>query len=297
MPQNEPAVIVMSTRVPPCSGREEGSLTSGTGDQPSGDGIATNQDFSNEPLPDPASSEREPIFNIPPMVMALLAIMLAVMGCRLVLSEPMDEVFVLALALIPARLAGYAAELPGGTPAIVTQFVSHMFVHADAMHLVFNGSALLAFASALEKRIGAIRLLLFFLICGLAGAVAFVAFNFGVLAPMIGASGAVSGLMGGVMRFFFSAMDRPGGLRRLNSAPKTVPLKSLSAALRDSRLQIVTASFLVMNLAAWIGFGDFNANNAIAWEAHVGGYIAGFLLFGLFDIAPRHEVRTEPEAN
>ncbi len=106
---------------------------------------------------------------------------------------------------------------------------------------------------------------------------------------MIGASGAIAGLMGGVMRFFFSAMDLGGGLRRLNEAPRTIPLKSLSVALRDRRLQTVTAAFVVMNLAAMIGFGDVNANNAIAWEAHVGGYIAGLLLFGLFDIAPRHE--------
>ncbi len=239
----------------------------------------------------PAASPppREPIFNIPPMVLSLLAIMLAVMAYRLTLDENADTHFVLLMALIPGRLSGYAAELPGGIAAIYTQFVTYMFVHGDAMHLAFNGASLLAFAGALEKRIGAIRLLLFFLVCGFAGAITFIAINPGLLAPMIGASGAIAGMMGGVMRFFFSAMDQGGGLRRLNQDPRSVPLKSLSAALRDRRLQIVTASFIVMNLAAMIGFGDMNANNAIAWEAHIGGYIAGLFLFGLFDIAPRHE--------
>jgi membrane associated rhomboid family serine protease len=156
------------------------------------------------------------------------------------------------------------------------------------MHLAFNGASLLAFGGALEKRIGAWRLLLFFLVCGFAGAMTFLVLNPGLMAPMIGASGAISGLMGGLMRLFFSAMEMPGGLRRLSEAPASVPLKPLSVALRDRRLQIVTASFVVMNIAAMVGFGDINATNAIAWEAHIGGYIAGLCLFGLFDIAPRH---------
>ncbi len=230
------------------------------------------------------------------MVLTLLAIMLAVMGYRLLLNPEADDAFVLLLALIPARLAGYAAELPGGTAAIYSEFITHMFIHADAMHMAFNGAALLAFGGALEKRIGALRLLLFFATCGLAGAAAFIAFNPGLLAPMIGASGAIAGLMGGVMRYFFSAMDKRGGLRQLNEAPRSIPLKSLSAAVRDRRLQVVTASFIAMNLAAMVGFGDINASNAIAWEAHVGGYLAGFLLFGIFDIAPRHENPSELQA-
>ena len=240
---------------------------------------------------------REPIFNIPPMVLALLAIMLAVMACRVLLSEDADTVFVLTLALIPARLAGYALELPGGELAAATQFLTHMFVHGDAMHLAFNSASLLAFGGALEKRIGPWRLLLFFLVCGFAGAITFLVLNPALMAPMIGASGAIAGLMGGVMRLFFSAMEMPGGLRRLNSAPRSIPLKPFSVALRDPRLQAVTASFVLMNIAAMVGFGDINASNSIAWEAHIGGYIAGLCLFGFFDIAPRHSESSEyPDA-
>jgi membrane associated rhomboid family serine protease len=245
----------------------------------------------------PVHEAREPIFNIPPMVLTLLAIMVAVMLYRMTLNEDADNTFVLAMALIPARLSGFASDLPGGTLAIYTQFLTHMFTHADAMHLAFNGASLLAFAGALEKRIGAIRLLLFFLVCGFAAAITFIVLNPGLFAPMIGASGAIAGLMGGVMRFFFSAMDGGGGLRRLNQAPRAISLKTLPSALRDRRLQIVTASFIVMNVAAMIGFGDLNANNSIAWEAHIGGYIAGLLLFGFFDIAPHHELSSFSDRN
>jgi membrane associated rhomboid family serine protease len=256
------------------------------------EGPAGGQSSGRTPDDDPVQEHdptgAEPIFNVPPMVLGLLAIMIGVMLWRLALDPEADTIFVLMLALIPARLAGLASELPGGAAAVYTQFVTHMFVHADAMHLAFNGASLLAFAGALEKRVGAFRLLLFFLVCGLAGAVTFIAVNPGLLAPMIGASGAIAGLMGGVMRFFFSALDR-GGLWRLTHAPRSVPLMPLSAALQDRRMLAVTASFIIMNIAAMVGFGDLNANNAIAWEAHVGGYLAGLFLFGLFDIAPHHE--------
>lgn len=248
--------------------------------------------FGDEAEDRDGAGRPEPIFNVPPMVLGLLAVMLAVMGIRMLLGAEEDTVFVLALALIPARLSGLAAELPGGQGAVYTQFVTHLFVHADALHLAFNGASLLAFAGALEKRIGALRLLAFFLVCGLAGALTFLAINPGLLAPMIGASGAIAGMMGGVMRFFFSALDR-GGLRRLNEAPRSVPLLPLSVALRDTRLQVVTGSFILMNVAAMIGLGDINAGGAIAWEAHVGGYLAGLLLFGFFDIAPHHHAYRE----
>ena len=264
-------------------------MTNDQGERPTtGEDIAHHGEYGGGTYPS-GPPPREPIFNIPPLVLALLAIMLAVMAYRLLLDDDADTNFVLLLALIPARLSGYAAELPGGVTAAYTQFISHMFVHADAMHLAFNGAGLLAFGGALEKRIGAVRLLAFFIVCGLAGGAAFIALNPGLLAPMIGASGAIAGLMGGVMRYFFSAMDNRGGLRRLNQDPRSIPLKGLFVAVRDRRLQVVTAAFIAMNLAALVGFGDINANSAIAWEAHVGGYIAGLFLFGLFDIAPRHE--------
>lgn len=252
--------------------------------------MMTTGDEPSDPSPDGAA---EPVFNIPPMVLTLLALMFAVMGLRWVLGSEQDTLLVLTLALIPARLTGLAAQLPGGEPAIYTQFLTHMFVHADTAHLLFNGASLLAFAGAIEKRIGGLRTLAYFLACGLVGAGTFLLINPGLLAPMIGASGAIAGMMGGLMRFFFSALDH-GGLRQLNEAPRSVPLAPLVIALRDHRLQVVTAAFVIMNIAAMIGLGDLNAGGAIAWEAHIGGYLAGLLLFGFFDVAPRHDEFRQP---
>lgn len=239
---------------------------------------------------------REPIFNVPAGVLGLLIVFCAVMGVRFFLNEADDAELVLSLAFIPARFAGLAAELPGGVMAAWTSFVTHLFVHGDVAHLMFNGASLLAFGGAIEKRAGAVRTLAFFLFCGVLGALTFLAMNEGLLAPMIGASGAIAGLMGGVMRFFFSAMD-DGGIRQLNQDPKSVRLTPLVAALQDPRLQVATLAFILMNLAAKFGLGDVAGGSVIAWETHIGGYLAGLLFFGWFDVAPRHRAFGEPRSD
>ena len=68
------------------------------------------------------------------------------------------------------------------------------------MHLLINSAWFLAFATPVARRIGPVRFLAFFLLCGVGGALLYLPFN---SAPMVGASGAISGLMGAAMRFLF----------------------------------------------------------------------------------------------
>jgi membrane associated rhomboid family serine protease len=105
---------------------------------------------------------------------------------------------------------------------------------------------------------------------------------------MIGASGAISGLMGATMRFLFNALDH-GGFRRLREAPQSVPLMPLEQALTDKRVLLATAIWLLLNVVAVLGIGAEFAPGGIAWEAHVGGYAVGFLTFGAFDVQLRNE--------
>src|SRR6201999_791388 len=86
------------------------------------------------------------------------------------------------------------------------------------------------------------------------GAFTFLAFNFGLVTVMIGASGAVAGMMGGAMRFFFNALDI-GGIRILSEAPRSVPMPTLGEAVRDRRIVIATVTFLLLNALALFGFG------------------------------------------
>ena len=231
--------------------------------------------------------ERQPIFNVPGAVLAMLVAMIAVHAGRQFLDEQSGMWWLIALAFIPARYAGLAGELPGGDVASVTSWVTHMFVHADMVHLTINSAWLLAFGSVICRRVGLMRFFAFTIASGIAGALLFLVIRPGLVAPVVGASGAVAGLMGGVMRFLFSAMDNGQG-RRLSDRPAEISAMSLRTAFTDRRILSATAAFVALNLLAMIGFGAFGTGASIAWEAHLGGYFFGLLCFGLFDIAPQH---------
>lgn len=225
----------------------------------------------------------EPFFNVPTAVTMVLAALAAIHVVRALLPEDLDNFVVLAAAFVPSRYTGDAELLPGGMLAELTSPITHMLVHGSLVHLAFNALWLLAFGGAIALRVGSARFLAFATVTGVLAALTFMAFNLGARTPMIGASGAVAGLMGGAMRFIFSAID-DGGIWRLRERPGSVPLMSLSRTVRDPRVLATTAILIAINLLSGLGTGAPGAGDAqIAWEAHIGGYLAGLVLFGLFD--------------
>lgn len=238
-------------------------------------------------------AKREPVFNVPGVVTSLLVIIVGVHVMRHFFTPETDDWFVGLMAFIPWRYDGGAEQLPGGETAAVTSFLTHMFVHGDIVHLLFNSAWLLAFGGAVAKRIGAVRFLAFSAFTGICGALAFLVCNFGLIAPVVGASGAISGLMGGTMRFLFSALD-DGGVAQLRDHPRSVRLMTLSQTLSDRRVQFATATWLVLNVLAVFGLGTGGASGPIAWEAHIGGFLAGLLSFGWFDLANAKINETQP---
>ncbi len=101
------------------------------------------------------------------------------------------------------------------------------------------------------------------------------------MAPVVGASAAISGQMAGALRFVFFAKRLPG-----ERAPDFVnaPLASLGATLRDHRIVAFLIFWVVLNAyfgltSVWSGGSD----GGIAWEAHIGGFLCGLLTFGFFD--------------
>lgn len=231
--------------------------------------------------------QREPMFNVPAPVLWLLAVFAVVHGAREFMPAEAADRFIIAMALIPARYTSSDYDIPGGEWAGATSLVTHIFTHADLTHLLINSAWLLAFGSILARRIGAARFYLLALCGGLAGAFAYLAGHWGQPTPVIGASGAIAALMGAVMRFIFVAIDQRQGYL-LREDPAAIPLMPLSVALTDRRIVVASALFIGVNLLALIGFGSFGSNvSAIAWEAHVGGYVFGLLAFGAFDVAPQ----------
>jgi membrane associated rhomboid family serine protease len=228
-------------------------------------------------------SQRQPVFNAPAVVIALLGAFVAVHVGRELLTEEAGDRVLQLLAFIPDRLGRGAAELPGGGVAQVTQFVTYTFVHGDLTHLLINSAWFLAFATPVARRIGTLRFLAFFLACGIGGALFFLPFN---AAPMVGASGAISGLMGAALRFLFVPMNE-GDADALAGA-KHPPLLTLSQSLTDRRILIAIVGWTVLNVLAARGAQAILQERSIAWEAHLGGFFTGFLIFGLFDLRPRH---------
>ena len=224
----------------------------------------------------------EPIFNVPGVVLMVIGVCCLVHVVRWLLPAGEDAWLTATLAFIPLRLVpGLAEQLPGGEPATLTSFVTHLFVHGDTVHLLINMAWLLAFGSPIARRTDGLRFLAFFAICGIAGALFYVLVNGRVLTLVVGASGAISGLMGGAMRFFFSGVA-PGG--RLSLPLHAAPLLSLAATFRDRRVVLAMLGWTILNIVfgRW-GAAGLTEAAGIAWEAHIGGFYAGLLMFGLFD--------------
>lgn len=224
----------------------------------------------------------EPIFNLPRSVVLAGAAIVGVQLLRDALPDVGSARLLLTLAFIPARYSGAALELPGGYVTCATSFLTYMIVHAGWVHVGVNVLWMIAFGSAVAKRIGDPRFFYFSALCGVAGALTHLVFHFGELAPMVGASAAISGQMAGALRFFFKMRWRGVG-----AAPPEftqVPLASLGETFRDKRILLFLCLWVLLNaIFGLIPQPILGAEGGIAWEAHIGGFLCGLLSFGLFD--------------
>lgn len=225
---------------------------------------------------------REPMFNVPGSIVALIVIFAVVHAVRmLLLSEEEDLTLLLATAFIPAR---YEHGLLASGVLGFTSPVTYNFLHGDLTHLGINSIWLLAMGSAVAKRIGDLRFLLFSLICGLFAALAHLVTHFGEVSPVIGASGAISGHMAAAIRFVFSVERDRAGVDMMRRDLRAIPLKPLHQVLGDPRVLGVLGIWLATNVITGMGVVPLaEEGTIIAWEAHIGGFAAGLLLFSLFD--------------
>lgn len=226
---------------------------------------------------------REPIFNAPTIVLVVIAVFVVVHAVREYALDYDGQIEALIyLAFIPARLTEMGGPLPGGLTIALTSTITHALLHGDWLHLTINGAWFLAFGSLISRRSGLVGFLLLFAASAIAGALFFTAFNPSGMVPLVGASGAISGLMGAAFRLIFSV--GPGaGFATLHSHPIAVPRMPLARALRDQRTMTAALIWLGINLAFGFGMGDMMQSGEIAWEAHIGGFLFGFLAFAWFD--------------
>jgi len=226
---------------------------------------------------------RQPVFQAPAIVLWLIGTLAAAHGLRMLVSDARAQDLVYAYGLVPARysrafLESHMAD-PGTMWERAVPFVSYMGLHSDITHLVINCLWLLAFGPIVARRWGGVLFLVFFMVCGVAGAGAYLAVNWGSAVPVVGASGAISGLMAAAIRMM---------------PPSTAPwMRGLSeqplAPLFSRQILMFSAVWGVINfLAAMMDIGGDGQRGLIAWQAHLGGFVAGLLLCGVFDaLRPR----------
>jgi membrane associated rhomboid family serine protease len=253
----------------------------------------------------PVRQRSEPMFNVPPVVIATVAVLVLIHAFRMfVLTDDQDVQFLLTFAFIPARyqtdlLAN--GSLPGGFAAELWTFFTYAFLHADFMHIGLNIAWLLPFGTALARRFGAWRYAAFMLVVAAAGAMAHLVSHPGAMVPMIGASAAISGAMAAAMRFVFQQGGPLGVWREAGAADGAseayrVPAVPLTATLRDPRFLAFVGVWIGLNALFGLGTISIGGEDGqeIAWQAHIGGFFAGLLLFTAFDpVIAQPEVDTE----
>lgn len=209
-----------------------------------------------------------PILNAPDILKWLAGAFVVVHLVRLVLPTYLDNALVVTFAF-DSSVYGPARDTPYALVTMIAGPFTHVFLHAGFMHLGMNSALLLAFGAAVARRMGAQWFAAFFMLSAAAGAAGWFLLNPFSPGLLIGASGGVSGLMGGYVRLGMQKRPARGG-----------PMSP-----RDQRIAVPFA-------IAWVGinffFGIFGPailglDGKIAWEAHLGGFIFGAMAINLFD--------------
>ena len=233
-----------------------------------------------------AAQRRQPLLNVPPVITGLALAMLAIQLMR-DWVDPDTAVEILALfAFIPARYDPSvltSGVLPGGTAADLWTFVTYAFLHGSWTHVGLNLLWMLAFGSPVARRFGVVRFLAFFAATAAAGAGLHLLTHEGELVPMIGASAAVSGCMAASLRFMFASEAYTDWRPDMFGASVDYPAPPLSVVMRDRRVIAFVVVWFAINLAVGVSAPIGIADGSVAWEAHIGGFVVGLLLFPLFD--------------
>lgn len=226
------------------------------------------------------SSGRQPVFFVPRTILVLIAVMVAVHVLRTFLAPGYDRFAVVMFGILPGRyMPDVIFAYPGGIWSAIPPFITYAFLHADFTHLAINSAWLLAFGTAVVRKIGTPRFMMLYLICAVIAALVHILVDIASLTPMVGASGAISGLMGAAFRISLpDIMERrtedigPEGRRPVRLLP-----------LYDRQFLLMSSSWLVVNIIFGLtGIRVAEHVLMIAWDAHIGGFVTGALLIGVF---------------
>lgn len=234
--------------------------------------------------------ERQPFLRIPAATTGLLVLLVAAHIARVLAPASSAQAIVYNYAFYPARYSHAFLVAHGNHSQSfwdrAIPFVSYNFLHGSFTHLAINCVWLLPFGSLVARRFGALLFFAYFLLCGAAGALAYLFSNWGSIEPMIGASAAISGLMGAGFRVI--AAIEANDMQSYSQSLALAQGGELNLApLFSPRLLLWSALVVAINVLVGRQWGFGPGAQMIAWQAHLGGYFAGLLLAGPFDYLAR----------
>ncbi|PTM42483.1 rhomboid family intramembrane serine protease [Bosea sp. 124] len=254
---------------------------------------------------------REPILNLPTVIVWLTVLLGLIQAGRSLLSAYDDYALMAWLAFVPARLSlwlapdrvdemlnAMATAIPGqdladrlqlvrmlladGGPRLWT-LLSYGLLHGSWLHLVTNLVWLAAFGSPVARRLGTGPFLTLMGLSTIGGALLhWFSRELDVL-PLVGASAAVSGATAAAIRFVFAPGLRFGSLAD-DAVVRAIPAEPMGQLWRNSRALLFIGIWFVTNILFGAGLVPIlGEETSIAWEAHIGGFLVGLMLFPLLD--------------
>ena len=181
-------------------------------------------------------------------------------------------VFIYQYLILPPESLGHIIStyaLTPAAPSVITVFTS-MFMHGGLMHIIFNMWFLWIFGDNIESVLGHKRYALFYLLCGVGAALAQIQINTGSQIPMVGASGAIAGVLGAYLIRFPRA-----------TVHVLVILIIFITFIRVPAMVVIGIWFL-SNLTAGLGTPGIEETGGTAWFAHLGGFVSGVVLNQVF---------------
>jgi membrane associated rhomboid family serine protease len=211
----------------------------------------------------------------PIMTLLLIAANVVVFAHQLTLPPAAAEAFIRTYALTPQHIQ-LALEGHRYTPlgAFLPLFTC-MFLHGGFLHIIGNMWFLWVFGGNVEEQFGPFGYLLFYLVCGIGSGAAQVLFSWGSRIPSLGASGAISGVLGAYIVFFPRS-------RILT----LIPLLIIFFTARISAWVFIGIWFL-MNFLSGVSSLGMKSAGGVAWWAHVGGFLLGVLIAGIVRLVGR----------
>jgi len=219
--------------------------------------------------------DENPTATFPFLTILLIVANVAVFAYQVSLGPVNMQAFVEKMAVIPSQIThGFALN---EYPTLLTS----LFLHGGLLHLIFNMLFLWIFGNNIEDALGHLPFVLFYLLCGIAASMAHIVLHAPSEVPVIGASGAISGVLGAYLILY----------------PRARVLAAIPILFFIRIVRVPAAFLLIVWIALQVLYGlpslqlrDAATGAGVAWFAHIGGFAAGIALLPLF-LLMRRKVR------